>query len=261
MEVFTLMIHRRVRDFELFTYHRYCSKLDLINLCFADDLFLFAHADANSAYVIMESLDEFKDASGLVPSLPKSTTYFYNILTHTKLAILHILPFEEGHLPVKYMGVPLISTRFVYRDCKELIEKVHNRLMRNGKAKVSWDVVCLPKKEGGMGIRKLDVFNKVIVISHIWSLLSHKESLWVRWIHACKIRGQIFWDVPVRGNMKWRWRKILQLRPILWQFVWYKLGTVRLFLLGLIVGAFQPSLGYYIFSGHPSCGLEFMHND
>ncbi|GKG22302.1 hypothetical protein Tco_0387605, partial [Tanacetum coccineum] len=29
--------------------------------------------DVNSARVIKEALDEFKDASGLVPSLPKST--------------------------------------------------------------------------------------------------------------------------------------------------------------------------------------------
>nr|GEZ73731.1 reverse transcriptase domain, reverse transcriptase zinc-binding domain protein [Tanacetum cinerariifolium] len=31
---------------------------------------------------------------------------------------------KEGRLPVKYMGVHLISSRLVYRDCKELIEKV-----------------------------------------------------------------------------------------------------------------------------------------
>ena len=45
----------------------------MINLCFADDLFLFAHGDANPARVIMACLDEFKDVYGLVSSLPKST--------------------------------------------------------------------------------------------------------------------------------------------------------------------------------------------
>ncbi|GJR20092.1 hypothetical protein Tco_0968619 [Tanacetum coccineum] len=77
-----------------------------------------------SATVIMEALDEFKNASGLVPSLPKSTTYFCNVLNYTKHAILQILPFEEGRLPVKYLGVPLVSSQLIYRDCKELIEKV-----------------------------------------------------------------------------------------------------------------------------------------
>ncbi|GJZ97285.1 hypothetical protein Tco_0669738 [Tanacetum coccineum] len=72
--------------------------------------------DADSARVIMECLDEFKYASGLVPSPPKSTAYFCNVLNYTKLAILDIIPFEEGRLPVKYLGVPLISSRLVYRD-------------------------------------------------------------------------------------------------------------------------------------------------
>ncbi|GJS19319.1 RNA-directed DNA polymerase, eukaryota, reverse transcriptase zinc-binding domain protein [Tanacetum coccineum] len=193
MEVFTLMLQRRARESQAFTYHRYCSDLELINICFADDLFIFAHGDPESATVIMEALDEFKNASGLVPSLPKSTTYFCNVLNYTKHAILQILPFEEGRLPVKYLGVPLVSSRLIYRDCKELIEKVQHRikdwknkslsaagrlqlvksLMRNclwshgdsqkGKSKVAWEVVCLPMKKGGLGVRRLELFNKSLM--------------------------------------------------------------------------------------------------
>ncbi|GKE64823.1 hypothetical protein Tco_1518984 [Tanacetum coccineum] len=213
---------RRVRDSESITYHHHCSKLNIINLCFVGDLFLFADGDVNSAKVIMDGLDEFKNASGLIPSLPKSTTYFFNVLNHVKLSILNVLPFEEGLLPVKYLGVPLISTRLVYRDCKELVEKVQNRirdwknkfltfadrlqlvqsmlsskhvywasvsilpswimldieqLMRaflwsqtntcKGKAKVAFEVVCLPKHEGGLGIQRLMLFNVALITMHI----------------------------------------------------------------------------------------------
>ncbi|GJV38324.1 reverse transcriptase zinc-binding domain-containing protein [Tanacetum coccineum] len=38
------------------------------------------------------------------------------------------------------------------------------------------------------------------MVSHVWKLLSLKESLWVRWIHAYKLNGRSFWDVPLRGN-------------------------------------------------------------
>ncbi|GKA77064.1 hypothetical protein Tco_0783525 [Tanacetum coccineum] len=123
MEVLTLMLYRRFRVSGSFMYHRYCSKLNLINLCFADDLFLFAHGDVDSARVIMDTLEEFKEASGLTPSLPKSTAYFCNVLNYIKLDILNILPFKEGKLPVKYLGVPLVPSRLLYRDCKELMEK------------------------------------------------------------------------------------------------------------------------------------------
>nr|GEZ13859.1 hypothetical protein [Tanacetum cinerariifolium] len=61
------------QDSDSFTYHRYCEELDIINLCFADDLFLFAHGDTNSARVLMEALDEFKLVSRITPNLPKST--------------------------------------------------------------------------------------------------------------------------------------------------------------------------------------------
>nr|GFA36375.1 hypothetical protein [Tanacetum cinerariifolium] len=47
----------------------------------------------------MESLDEFKEVSGLVPSIPKSTIYFCNVANHVKLAILNFMPFAEGTLP------------------------------------------------------------------------------------------------------------------------------------------------------------------
>ncbi|GJT85207.1 protein LAZ1, partial [Tanacetum coccineum] len=75
--------------------------------------------------------------------------------------------------------------------------------MRSGKAKVAWEMVRLPKDEGGLGICRLESFNKALMTTHIWKVLSRKESLWVQWIHAYKLRGRNFWDLPYRGNMTW----------------------------------------------------------
>ncbi|GJX59132.1 hypothetical protein Tco_0290522 [Tanacetum coccineum] len=207
--------------------------------------------DVLSAQCIMDALDEFKE----------------------------VIPFEEGRLPVKYLGVPLVPSRLIYRDCKELIDKVRSRtndwknkslsiagrlqlvqsvissmnvywssvfilptrilleieqIMRcflwsqgnSGKSnsKVAWEVVCLPKDEGGLGIRRLDSFNKALMAAHIWKLLNKKNSLWVTWIHIHKINDRNFWDIPCRGNMSWAWRKVLQLRHIIRKFIWHKIG-------------------------------------
>nr|GEU49763.1 hypothetical protein [Tanacetum cinerariifolium] len=220
--------------------------------------------------LLKEALDEFKDASGLNPSMPKSKAYFCKVINYTKLAILNVLPFEEERLPVKYLGVPLVSSRLIFRDCKELIEKVHNRVndwknkslsiagrlqliqsvlgslhvywasvfmiptrvlldikqimrgflwcqgsMSRGKAKFTWEVVCLPKQEGGLGVRRLDHFNRA---------LSLKESLWVKWIHVYKLNNRSFWDIPYRCTMSWSWRKLLLLRPLIWEFIWTCIG-------------------------------------
>ncbi|GJV63641.1 hypothetical protein Tco_1474469 [Tanacetum coccineum] len=215
MEILTLLLQRRVRESMVFKTHRYCGKLELINLCFADDLFLFTHGDVDSAIMIKDALEEFKNVS-------------------------------EGQLPVKCLGVPLVSSRLIFRDCKELIERASvfilpsrvlldiEQLMRGflwcqgelrkGRAKVAWEVMCLPMDEGGLGIRRLDIFNKALMVTHIWKLLSMKESLWVKWIHTYKLRGRNFWDYPLRGNMSWGWRKILQLRLIIREFIKFKIG-------------------------------------
>ncbi|GJY92695.1 RNA-directed DNA polymerase, eukaryota, reverse transcriptase zinc-binding domain protein [Tanacetum coccineum] len=103
MEVLTLILKRRVNRSDSFRYHRYCEDLQIINVCFADDLFLFARGDVESAKVIMDSLDEFKATSGFVPSIPKSTAFFCNVLRHVKTAILTIMPFAEGELPVPWI--------------------------------------------------------------------------------------------------------------------------------------------------------------
>ncbi|GJX18962.1 putative reverse transcriptase domain, reverse transcriptase zinc-binding domain protein, partial [Tanacetum coccineum] len=254
MEILTLMLQRRVSVSGSFSYHRYCLKLELINLCFADDLFLFAHGDVQSTCVIKDALEEFKYASGLTLSLPKSTAYFCNVLNYIKIAILQILPFEEGRLPVKYLGVPLnkslsiagrlqlvrsvIGSMHIYwasvfilptRVLLDIEQIMRGFLWSHGssgkvKAKVAWEVVCLPKDQGGLGIRRLEHFNSAFMVAHIWKLLSLKESLWVKWIHKYKLKGRCFWNIPLRGNMAWGWRKLLQLRPTVREFIWSKIG-------------------------------------
>ncbi|GJZ73239.1 hypothetical protein Tco_0637385 [Tanacetum coccineum] len=249
MEVLTLMLSRRVRDSELFTYHRYCSELEIVNLCFADDLFLFAHGDANSARVIMEVLDEFKLASGLTPSLPKSTAYFCNVLNHTKLAILQTASGQKriqdwknkslsaagrlqlvqsvlGSMHVYWASVFILPSCFLL-DIEQLMRVFlwcQGKMMK-GKSKVAWKVVCLPKSEGGLGVRRLELFNKALIISHIWNLLSLKQFLWVKWIHTYKLKGRSFWDIPCRGNMTWGWRKLLHFRPIIRDFIWHRVES------------------------------------
>ncbi|GJZ87804.1 3-ketoacyl-CoA synthase 11-like protein, partial [Tanacetum coccineum] len=105
MEILTRILHKRIRLLDNFKFHRHCDEIKLINVCFADDLFIFARGEVQSAQIIMDALDEFKESSGLVSSIPKITAYFCNVLNHTKNVILSFMSFSEGELPVKYLGV------------------------------------------------------------------------------------------------------------------------------------------------------------
>ncbi|GJZ44633.1 hypothetical protein Tco_0591888 [Tanacetum coccineum] len=109
MEILTLILQRRVSMSDSFRYHKHCEELKIINVCFADDLFLFARGDVDSARVIIDSLNEFKNVSGLVPNIPKSTAFFCNVLNHVKIGILNIMLFSEGELPTNYLG----ATHFI----------------------------------------------------------------------------------------------------------------------------------------------------
>ena len=41
---------------------------------------------------------------------------------------MQILPFTIGKLPVRYLGVPLITKKLGVKECKPLIDRVKNRV-------------------------------------------------------------------------------------------------------------------------------------
>ncbi|GJY26532.1 hypothetical protein Tco_0401258 [Tanacetum coccineum] len=197
------------------------QELDLINLCFANDLFLFVHGDVNSAKVIKEALDDFKDASGLI----RNRVNDWKTKSLSIAGRLQLIQSVLGSLHVYWASVFMLPTR-VLLDIEQIMRGFlwcHGSMCR-GKAKVAWDVVCLPKQEGGLGVRRLDHFNKALMVSHVWKLLSLKESLWVKWIHVYKLNNRSFWDIPYRGTMSWSWRKLLLLRPLIREFIWSCIG-------------------------------------
>ncbi|GKC37159.1 putative RNA-directed DNA polymerase, eukaryota, reverse transcriptase zinc-binding domain protein [Tanacetum coccineum] len=130
MEILTLILKRKIREDDAFKYHNKCDKQKIVNICFTDDLILFVRAEVHSAKITFDVLEEFKEASGLVPSTPKSTVFLCNVLDQVKSSILNLMPFEEGILPIKYLGVPLISTRLLHKDCKILVERVQKKNKR-----------------------------------------------------------------------------------------------------------------------------------
>ncbi|KAJ9564713.1 hypothetical protein OSB04_000679 [Centaurea solstitialis] len=129
MEVFNLILKRKIKVMGGFKYHNRCEKLSLTHLCFADDLMMFCNGDVRSVSIMKAALEEFSDVSGLKPNMGKSTSYLGNINGVCREEILKILPFNVGELPVRYLGVPLIATKLFHKDCKVLIDKVKKRVL------------------------------------------------------------------------------------------------------------------------------------
>ncbi|KAJ9535522.1 hypothetical protein OSB04_un001343 [Centaurea solstitialis] len=129
MEVLTLMVKRKVKDSSEFKFHPRCEKIGLTHLSFADDLLMFCYGDSASVKVLKDALMEFGGVSGLKPSMEKSTCFLGNVVGINRKEILEVLPFKLGTLPVRYLGVPLISTKLFHRDCLVLIDKVKKRVL------------------------------------------------------------------------------------------------------------------------------------
>ncbi|KAJ6983821.1 hypothetical protein NC653_026591 [Populus alba x Populus x berolinensis] len=111
-----------------FKYHWRCKPTKLTHICFADDLMLFSHADPGSIMVLKSSLDRFSTLSGLSINLAKSSLYLSGIISGLRNTIIEQLGIQETTLPVKYLGVPLLSSRLTHRDCLPLLERIIARI-------------------------------------------------------------------------------------------------------------------------------------
>ena len=208
-----------------FDYHWRCQKTGLTHLCFADDLLLFCGGSLSSVETLHKSLHEFYSLSGLLPNTGKSSIFVARRHPRFLEAVHDLFQFQVGELPVRYLGVPLISTKLTALNCKPLVDRITSRVSSwtarflsfvgrlqliksvlygiqsfwNGLfilpkavirqveqilrqflwkgpqlgtrgAKVAWEDLSLPTKEGGLGIKKLDEWNIAAMCKHLWNL-------------------------------------------------------------------------------------------
>nr|GEW78709.1 hypothetical protein [Tanacetum cinerariifolium] len=66
--------------------------------------------------------------------------------------------------------------------------------------------------------------SEVVLTMHNRIILSHRKSLWVRWIYTYKLRGCSFWEVLIRADSSWGWCKLLQLHDTIRPFFVSTLG-------------------------------------
>lgn len=97
-------------------------------MCFADDLLVLSHGDVKFIRIIKDTLTKFSNASGLIPNISKSTVFFGNVKNEEANEILGVVPFQIGMLPVKYLGVPLVTKKIGAKECKQLIDRVKNKV-------------------------------------------------------------------------------------------------------------------------------------
>nr|GEX28763.1 hypothetical protein [Tanacetum cinerariifolium] len=133
--LFTLVIHKNVLESHSLKYHQGCKDMKLAYLCFVVDLLVLCHGDNGSVEVVKKSLDDFSQVSGLHPNMNKSTIFFRILNECERARILNIMPFAMGKLPMKYLGVTILSQRLSITNCQVLLDNI-KRKVQDWKTKV-----------------------------------------------------------------------------------------------------------------------------
>lgn len=105
MEIFSDYIKKQV-VLSNFRYHWRTSMIQLTHFIFADDVLLFSKGDLHSTRILLEGVYQFSNCSGLQPNCNKSNCFFANVPEDVIREILASSGFQQGTLPVKYLGLP-----------------------------------------------------------------------------------------------------------------------------------------------------------
>ncbi|KAL2237581.1 UNVERIFIED_CONTAM: putative mitochondrial protein [Sesamum indicum] len=128
MEILHLEFLQLIEQDMQFTYHWKCEPARVFQLGFADDLLLFCRADMDSVRVFKMGLDRFAEWSGLRLNIQKSHLILSRSAQDRREQMLAVLGFQEGHLPMRYLGLPLLSSRLSISDCQPLLSKIDARI-------------------------------------------------------------------------------------------------------------------------------------
>ncbi|XP_043697253.1 uncharacterized protein LOC122648046 [Telopea speciosissima] len=105
-----------------------CKSSHLSHLIFADDLMIFVKAVPNSIFACLGALADFHTYSRLKLNRAKSSIILGGITQTARLQLLELTNFVDTKLPIRYLGVPLISRKLTLVDCSAILDFVRRRL-------------------------------------------------------------------------------------------------------------------------------------
>ncbi|KAK3229982.1 hypothetical protein Dsin_001863 [Dipteronia sinensis] len=132
MEVLSKILAKRIEDSPSFKFHWRCDKIKLSHLCFANDLIMLCRGSLSSARAVKAALDEFSLLSGLHANHAKSNIFTSGVSPTINQQLINLFGYTKFRS---------FLWRGIEGDSKG--------------AKICWSDICLPKKEGGPGIKDL----------------------------------------------------------------------------------------------------------
>jgi len=82
---------------------------------------------------------------------------------------------------------------------------------------VAWREVCLPRIEGGLGLKDLKCWNLALLAKVLWDFHCKKDTLWVRWVSHVYLGASSIWDRASKKDDSPLLKKIFFIRDQLCQ--------------------------------------------
>lgn len=127
MEVLSSCLNNKSRGGD-FKFHWRTKEVCLNHIIFADDVFLFSYGNVTSVSALMSGVHQFSSFFWLIPNRAKSQCFLGNIRSEVVDSIIAITGFQRGSFPICYLGLPLITSRLLVRDCHQLVNKISARI-------------------------------------------------------------------------------------------------------------------------------------
>uniref|UniRef100_J3L365 Reverse transcriptase domain-containing protein n=1 Tax=Oryza brachyantha TaxID=4533 RepID=J3L365_ORYBR len=203
---------------------------------YADDTLIVCEAETTGVAALKEILHRFATVTGLTINFSKSSMVPINVGERETAEFQRILQFQkvEKFLPgwkaklLNYAGrtvlvnavldsvpVYLMSVLDLPQGIIEKIEQRRRAFLWTGEDKVSganclvaWDNVCKSKEEGGLGLKKLRLRNKSLLLNWLHNL-HQSDSPWADWVWK-----QLTNEAPCRSeNLGNHWNSLAKLLP------------------------------------------------
>ncbi|XP_039021885.1 uncharacterized protein LOC120154136 [Hibiscus syriacus] len=226
----------KAADKGIIGFHYKCKKIGLTHLTFADDLLIFYKGNLESAVGIITVLYSFYEIYGLELNALKCEIFTAGISAPSVDNIINFTGFKHGLLPVKYLGIPLVTRKLSLKDCQPLIDKIKDKLHKWSRMKLSYAgrlelIKNVLFSVANYWCRQLilpqSIINKIeqICSRYFWKGLDTPASgarinwgkggsLWVAWIHGYIIKHLNFWFMEESPTFSWSFRKNLKLRNL-----------------------------------------------
>ncbi|XP_019085605.1 PREDICTED: uncharacterized protein LOC109126483 [Camelina sativa] len=208
-----------------FDYHPRCRNIGLTHLSFADDLMVLSDGKLRSIAGIVDVFDKFAKFSGLKINMEKYTLFSAGVTDTTRQQIATEFLFDVGQLPVSSVIWSTcnfwLSVFHLPRSCIREIEQICSAFLWSGanmnlkKSKLPWQQVCKLQRERGLGLRILKEANDVCCLKLVWRIVSHSNSLWVRWVDRFLLKNKPLWLAKETVSLgSWIWKKILKYKAL-----------------------------------------------